>query len=156
MSAQATNGSLKSKKKKHKSGVWLTEAQAALSWGVILALLAVLGAVYLYQASRTAGAGRRVQSLQSEIEDVKRENAALARDIAEAQSWELLLARATTLGFVRPQTEATEYVVVPIYPTTEVPSAKTSPRAEPIETINEALWRVFRSSIGDFIQGESR
>jgi cell division protein FtsL len=155
---------LNSKKKKHKSGVWLTEAQAALSWGVILALLAVLGAVYLYQASRTAGAGRRVQSLQSEIDDVKRVNAALERDIAEAQSLERLQAEAITQGFVRPPSEEIEYIVVLLNKVTEVPFEAEVPSAEPsrmvglgpIETINEALWLLFRSSIGDFIQGESR
>ena len=40
---------------------WLTEAQAVLGWGVILILVALVGAIYLNQASRIASVGRRVQ-----------------------------------------------------------------------------------------------
>ena len=43
----------------------LTEAQAALGWGVILLLAALLGTVYVSQASRIATVGRRVQILQN-------------------------------------------------------------------------------------------
>ena len=104
---------IKRKKKKYKSGIWLTEAQIALSWGVILALLAVLGAVYLYQASRTAGSGRRVQNLQRELEEVKHANSVLERDIAEAQSLDRLQAEAARMGFVKAPIEAIEYVTIP-------------------------------------------
>ncbi len=40
---------------------WLTEAQAALGWGIILILIALLGAIYLSQTSRIAIVGRLVQ-----------------------------------------------------------------------------------------------
>ncbi len=52
---------MKRKRDTNKRLSWLTEAQAAVGWGIILVLVAILGTVYLNQASKTAVAGRRVQ-----------------------------------------------------------------------------------------------
>ncbi len=152
-----------------RSLAWLTEAQAALGWGVILALVALLGAVYLYQTSRIAGAGREVQGLQNELDDLKRENAGLERQIAEAQSLERLQAEAVRLGFVRAQPEDIEYLVVSDYPqavgqdggqfgpATFGPATATPAAAppEPIQTMDEAIWLALKASLGDLIRGEA-
>ena len=86
MSAQLAQSNRRSKTEKRKSILWLTEAQAALSWIAILVLAALVGAIYLFQASRIASVGREVQELQWELDDVKRVNSELEREIAEAQS----------------------------------------------------------------------
>lgn len=98
---------------------WLTEAQAAAGWGVIIILAALLGAIYLNQASKIAAIGRRVQIEQSELDDYKRINGELERLIAEAQALERLNTEALGMGF-RPATpEEIEYLVIPEYPVGE-------------------------------------
>jgi cell division protein FtsL len=150
--------SRQSKKEKRRAKVWLTEAQAVLSWGVILALGALLGTIYLYQASRIATVGRRVQELQNELDEIKRVNAELERGIAEGQSLERLQAEAASLGFVAARAEDIEYLVVPDYPTainmtaTAVPPPTLPP---PIETMREAMLIAFRNSVNDLVRGES-
>ena len=94
----------------------LTEAQAALGWGVILVLAALLGTVYVSQASRIASVGRQVQILQNELTELKRQNNDLERDIAAAQALDRLQAEAVRLGFVEADPDDIEYIIVPDYP----------------------------------------
>ncbi len=139
--------------------VWLTEAQAALGWGIIIILVALLGAIYLTQASRIAATGRRVQILQSDLTDIKRVNSTLERQIAEAQSLSLLQERARALGYVQANPNDIEYLVVPDYPTGPPPVATPPPEViptpEPLLTIQEALWYAVKDYVAGLIEGES-
>lgn len=159
MSATAVSGRGRRKKKENrKSLLWLTEAQAALSWGIILILVALLGAIYLYQTSQIAGVGRHVQLLQNELDEVKRVNSDLERNIAEAQSLENLQAEARRLGFVRTDPADVEYLVVTDYPPLIENSSSSAPipsPAEPAAGIQEAVLLLFKSSVGDLMRGES-
>jgi hypothetical protein len=154
---------MRQKRERSKRLNWLTEAQAALGWGIILALVAVLGAIYLSQASRIAVTGRQVQMMQNELETLKRDNAAIEKSIAESQSLDRLQIRAREMGFVSAQPENIEYLVIPDYPsTTAVPSTiqlqpepATTPTIQPLETMEEALWLRIRQSVGSLIQGEA-
>lgn len=135
----------------------LTDAQVALGWFVILALCALIGAVYVSQASRIAYVGRQVQLRQNELDSLKRENAMLERQIAESQSLERLQVEAERMGFVRAAPENIEYVVV-----TDVPALKAQVEAPTgqemapaVETIGEALWLSLRGSVSDLVRGES-
>jgi cell division protein FtsL len=157
MSEEKQDSKRQSKKEKRRNRFWLTEAQAVLSWGIILALGALLGTIYLYQASHIAGVGRHVQELQNNLDEVKRQNAELARQIAEGQSLDRLQSEAQRLGFVRAQPEDIEYLVVSDYPTAinqGAPIATPEP-PPPIETIREALVLAFRDSFNDLVKGES-
>jgi hypothetical protein len=140
----------------------LTEAQAALGWGVILVLAALLGTVYVSQASRIATVGRRVQVLQNELIELKRQNNGLERDIAAAQALDRLQVEAARLGFVEAKTADIEYIIVPEYPVT---LEETDPLAilptvtavpPPAETVREAIWLHLRGRFSDFIRGEAR
>jgi hypothetical protein len=137
--------------------MWLTEAQAALSWGVILFLAALVGAIYLFQASRIASVGREVQGLQWELDEVKRVNNELERDIAEAQSLDRLEEEIKALGFIRARPEDVEYLVIPDFPAEKVvaDADETVSIKDPVESIGEALWLSIESSINDLIRGES-
>jgi cell division protein FtsL len=141
---------------------WLTEAQAALGWGIILILAALLGAIYLNQASRIASVGRRVQVLQNELESLKRENADLSRQLAESQSLERLQREAIRLGFIPARPDDIEYIIVPDYPVSngepassfiETPPVISTPA--PPETMSEAAWLAFKASVGNLIYGEA-
>ena len=109
--------------------------------------------------SLSASAGRRVQILQGELTDIKRVNATLDRQIAEAQALPLLQEQARALGFVQADPGDIEYLVVPDYPTGPPPIATPPPELvptpEPITTIQEAIWYAVKDSVAGLIEGES-
>ncbi len=135
---------------------WLTEAQAALGWGIILVLAALLGVIYLTQSSRIATVGRRVQFLQEELNSLHRENATLERNIAEAQSLQRLEQEAIRLGFAQAGPDALEYVIVENFPAITPEPVEPEPTPQPpAETMSEALWLAFQNSITGLMRGES-
>lgn len=153
---------MRQKRESAKRLTWLTEAQAALGWGIILVLVAVLGTIYLSQASQIAVTGRRVQIRQNDLDGLKRENAAMEKSIAEAQALDRLRSRAQEMGFVPAQPGDIEYLPIPDYPreTAVVPSLApaatvTPEKPAPPETLQEALWVVFRASLSNLIEGEA-
>lgn len=136
----------------------LTEAQAALGWGIILILAALLGTIYLRQTSRIATIGRRVQFLQGDLDQLKRENALLERQIAESQSLEDLQKKAIQLGFVPADPDDIEYIIVPEYPTTAVaptPTPVASTQEPPPQNMVEAIWLTIRAGINNMVRGEA-
>lgn len=158
MSAQAAHGKRKSSREKRTKLAHLTEAQAALSWSVLLALAFLLGAIYLFQTSQIARIGRHVQELQNLLDDAKQINAELEQEIAEAQSLERLQQEAARLGFVRATPQDVEYLVIPDYPALTEPETATettTPATAPAQTIGEALWQVIQAGIGSLMRGES-
>lgn len=159
MSAYVAKGSRRSRSEKRKSLFLLTEAQAVLTWGVIMALAALVGGIYLFQTSTIASVGRQVQVLRNELNEVKRLNADLERDIAEAQSLDRLKEEAIRLGFSRAQPDDIEYIVIPNYPISVpemVHQQVAVTRSESPESIGEALWHLMRGSVDGLIRGESR
>lgn len=157
MSAEGAHKSRKEKNERKKSAFWLTEAQVALSWGALLTLAALVGAIYLFQTSRIAESGRRVQILQYELDKKKQENIELERDIAEAQSLERLQEDAFELGFTQATPGDVEYLVIPNFPVAPViaPTPESAAESEPAENMAEALWLAIQDSVGDLIHGES-
>ena len=142
----------------------LTEAQAAAGWGVIVVLGALLGAIYLNQASKIATIGRRVQMEQNELDEVKRANAELERQIAEAQSLERLDVEARRLGFVPSTPADIDYMVIPEYPTGSAgpsvidaaDSAEPEAPPAPPETMWQAVALAVRDLGIDLTRGETR
>ena len=137
---------------------WLGETQAALGWGVVLLLGAIVGTLYVSQASRIAATGRTVQLLQLDLGNLKRDNALLERAIAEAQSLERVEARAQAMGFTRAQPDDIEYIVVDAYPSGPAIAPAPAPPLvlpDPPDTIWEALWLRFGTAIRNLVEGES-
>lgn len=140
---------------------WLTEAQAATGWGLIIILAAIVGAIYLNQASKIASIGREIQVQQSELDKKRLENAILERRIAEAQSLERLNAEAIRMGFVPARPENIEYVVIPNYPVepleplTETPVAAAEVPAELPDSMLEAIKLALRNITSEMIQGQA-
>lgn len=141
---------------------WLASAQAATGWAVILIMAALLGAIYLNQASEIATIGRRVQQEQDALEEAKRINADLERLIAEAQSLERLNEEALGMGFVPAGPDDIDYVVIPEYPSYEVPLdlateeslSDETPTTLP-QTMAEAVLLGLRSLTDDLVRGQA-
>lgn len=135
--------------------LWLNETQVALGWFIVLGLGALLGTVYLSQASRIATTGRRMQTLQQDLSNIKRQNAELEGQIAGAQALDRLQAGASRMGFITADPQDIEYLVVADYPPPVAPQPTPEPRPEPVETMNEALWLVITSRLSDMVQGNA-
>jgi cell division protein FtsL len=136
----------------------LSDAQVALGWFVIIVLAALVGSIYVIQASRIAADGRRVQNLQAELEELKRQNAVLERGIAETQSLDRLEQEALQLGFVRAEPENIEYLLVDGYPADVNPAdtgLEPMPAIVPVGTIGEALELLVQRRSDSLVKGES-
>ena len=136
----------------------LTEAQAALGWGIALVLIALLGTIYLRQTSQIATLGREVQLLQINLDDVRRENGEIERKIAEGQSLELLQAEAARMGFVPAGADDIDYIIVEGYPQTAVnpePPRIIAPVEYPSSMTEAMLWTI-QSSVTSLARGEAR
>ncbi|MEN8097662.1 MAG: hypothetical protein ABFQ89_01175 [Chloroflexota bacterium] len=92
------------------------QTQAALGWGVIVALVALVGVIYLTIGSDTIISGYRIQQLTWELKELQVQNTILEAKIAERQSIDRLRTRALELGFVSAQPENIEYLLVSNYP----------------------------------------
>ena len=136
----------------------LTEAQAALGWGIILIMLALIGAIYLGQTSKIAASGRKVQDMQVELNALREENAVLERDIAQVQTLEYLRQESERLGFVSAQPYDVEYLVIPEYPpatAVTAPTALQEPLPKPAENMQEALLLAIEAAFIDLAIGEA-
>jgi cell division protein FtsL len=136
----------------------LTEVQAAVGWGLILLIFALLGVIYLNQSSRIATVGRHVMSLRYELSEIQRINADIERDIAEAQDIKRLVDEANKMGMVQAQPGEIEYLVVPeLPPTMQVQGEKLDPvrGSAPVETMSDGLWLVVESKLSSLMRGES-
>jgi hypothetical protein len=150
------NSSRREKRQEAKRLGILTDAQVAMGWFVILALSALLGTIYLAQASRIAGSGRRVQILQNDLDELKRQNSDLERDIAEAQGLERLQQEALRMGFVPAAPDDIEYLVVPEFPAQAAPAATPTPAPPPpVKTMREAIWLAIGDSVVGLMHGEA-
>jgi cell division protein FtsL len=158
VTAQAAQGKRKSKKERKRKLVNLTEAQAVLSWAVLLALAFLLGAIYLFQTSEIASVGRHVQKMQNQLDETKQANVELEQKIAEAQSLERLQEEAARLGFIKAAPQDVEYLVIPDFPGEAEweMATETTDTTVPVQTIGEALWLVLQSGIGGLMRGESQ
>ena len=61
---------------------WRTQTQASSLVLAVVVMVAVIGALYLAQASRTAAAGRRLQELEVQRESLEQQNEQLRAEIA--------------------------------------------------------------------------
>ncbi|MEA3346336.1 MAG: septum formation initiator family protein [Chloroflexota bacterium] len=79
-------------------------------WGrrtgwAVLALLALIGGLYLWQASQITATQRHIRQLRRERESWQRKNAQLREEIAELTQVATLTERARALGFAAPEKE---------------------------------------------------
>ncbi len=104
---------------------WRAQVQTAATVALILVVSAVVGALYLAQATTSAVTGRDLEALEAERARLIRANEELRAQIAMLQSVPVLIARAREMGFEPATHDRIEYLVVEGY----------SPRPEPITVV---------------------
>ncbi len=91
---------------------WRTQTQMTSLVLATVVLVAVIGALYLAQASRTAAAGRRLQQLEAQRQQLEQQNAQLRAEIAALRSVPRLIREAEALGYRQATTAEIEYLIV--------------------------------------------
>jgi hypothetical protein len=120
----------------------LFRAQAALGWGVAVALMTLLGVVYLTLGSDSVVAGYHIQQMTWKLTTLQRENAQLEAEIAEFGAVRDLQNRARAMGFVPAGPEEIEYLRVDNYPPTPGDGVPEPTRKEPDSIgARESWWR---------------
>lgn len=96
------------------------------TWLLLIAILLLVGVIYLGQASQAAITGRRIQDKQEKLDRVNREIVQLRTEIATWSAPERIEARARALGLHPPRPDQIKYLVVTDYPV-EPPVLATAP-----------------------------
>jgi hypothetical protein len=91
---------------------WRTQTQGTSLVMTAVVLVAVIGALYLAQASRTAAAGRRLQQAEADRQQMEQENAQLRAEIAALRSVPRLIGEAQALGYHPARSDEVDYVIV--------------------------------------------
>jgi len=126
---------------------WRTETQntSLLLAGVVI--VAVIGALYLAQASRTSAAGRRLQEMEAQRELLEQQNAQLRAEVAALQSVPRLIGEAERQGYRQARPDEVIYmdlsdIPAPIQPTpTPLPLEVVVPEYD--ETLESWLAKQF-------------
>lgn len=124
---------------------WTLNARTASSLVLCVALLSLVGWLYLTQASQIAATEHGMQQVASEIEKLDRENALLRYQIAQLETIPRIEARATQLG-LGPMHRKTTYLAVPEGPwEREMPSNETTPN-----TVDDNVHIAMQESLSTF------
>ncbi|MBN1311111.1 MAG: hypothetical protein JXB30_06800 [Anaerolineae bacterium] len=91
---------------------WRTQTQATSLIMATVIMVAVIGTLYLAQASRTAATGRRLQDLEAQRQVLEQQNAQLRAEIAALQSVPRLISEAERQGFRRAEPQDVEYLKI--------------------------------------------
>ena len=127
-----------------------------------MVLVAVIGALYLAQASRTAAAGRTLQDLTDRRQVLDQQNAQLRAEIASLRSVPRLAERAEAMGYRIASAEDVEYIYVedlpqnsarPVLPEAENSGADLPIYQESLESWLTQRFSTFSSQFRDFWQG---
>jgi len=123
---------------------WRTQAQATSLLMALVIVVAVIGTLYLAQASRTAAAGRRLQDLEDQRQTLEQQNAQLRAEIASLRSVPRLIAQAEAVGYRPATTQDLEYMPMP------GPAPSVSATATPFPTAAE-LAPAYEETLADWL-----
>ena len=142
---------------------WRSQQRATSLVMAFVVIVAVVGALYLAQASRTATTGRRLQELEAQRQTLEQQNAQLRAEVAALRSVPRLIAEAERLGFHVASAEEVEYLELEgAPPTAETGLEPPAPRAaeedevpeyeETLESWLTAQLAAFREQFQQFIK----
>lgn len=138
-----------------KQAPWRVETQVIAALAAIMVVVIAISGMYLAEASRAAVAGRDVQSLEEQRDDLLRQNDLLRAEIARVQSVARVEERAREMGFTPATIDNLEFLAISenIF-ATQMP-AVTANDNQPVsdipaynETLGEWLMRNLDSAMG--------
>ncbi len=120
---------------------WRTQTQATSLVMATVIIVAVIGALYLAQVSRTAAIGRYLQDLEARRQILEQQNAQLRAENAALQSVPRLITEAERQGFHTASGEDIEYLKIEkvAQPVTAMAPASSRPIEEVVPSYNETL-----------------
>jgi cell division protein FtsB len=122
---------------------WRSRTQTTSLALAAVIMVAVIGALYLAQASRTAEAGRRLQVLDARRQVLEQQNAQMRAEIASLRSVPRLVAEAAQMGFHEVQPDEIEYVKIS-------GSRYSAPVATPLPTAEEIV-PAYHETLGSWL-----
>ncbi len=114
---------------------------------LMLALLALLGIVYMAQSSQATLTGQRVQELREQLVRLEREIDQLEYEVAVQTAPPKIAERARALGLHPPTLAQTTFVQVKDYPVASAPPVASSP-ATNNESFLVILWQQLLTRLG--------
>ncbi len=96
----------------HKRAAGQVHAGVVTAWLLAVAVLTLIGIVYLAQASQAAQEGAELEVMQQRLAGLQRENTQLEVQIAEAEKPDRLAQRAAELGYRPAKIEELEFVTI--------------------------------------------
>jgi len=99
----------------YKQAPWRIQLQWIGLFLLGLVLIAAVAGLYLNISAQAATAGRMIQSLESDIDDINNEIAELTTDLARLTSTEKMKSRAEELGFKLIDPKEAVYLEIPGY-----------------------------------------
>ena len=97
----------------------------ARTWLLFIAVIVLLGVIYMGQASQAALTGQRVNDKQEKLARIQQENAQLQAEIAVLLAPDRMEKRAKSLGFHLASADQIKYLAVKDYPLQPTQSALT-------------------------------
>lgn len=133
----------------YKQAPWRIQLQWIGLFLLGLVLIASITGIYLSISAQAAASGRKIQSLERQINNINNEIAELTAELAAAKSIESMQSRAQALGYVHLDPRAAVYLEIPGYnPHAELVLAP--PRVN-IITESPSLLSSYRTSLWDWL-----
>lgn len=138
----------------YRQAPWRIQLQWIGLFLLALILIAAIAGVYLNISAQAATAGRQIQFIESDIDQIRNEISELTADLARAESTETLKQKAQALGFYRMKADQAVYLEIPGFNPqenlvlapprrniiAESPVLRTSYRASLWDWLMEQLW----------------
>lgn len=144
----------------YKQAPWRVQVQWIGLFLIGLVLVAAITGVYLNISAQAADTGRKIQGLESDIDDIMNDIASLTTDLAVARAENSMLSRANELGFSLLDPRSAIYLEIPGYDPderlvlapkrlatiSEAPSIKASYTQSLWDWFSETFWNISRNA----------
>lgn len=146
----------------YKQAPWRVQLQWIGLFMLGLILIAAIAGVYLSISGQAASAGRKIQFIEADIDEINNEIAELTANLASARSTEKMLTRAKELDYVLINPNQAVYLEIPgfdpradlilapprINPVNERPVLRSSYRSSLWDWFVKQFWNITEESTG--------